>query len=108
MIEVYFFFMKHIEQPFLGPREKENEQLNAEDIISPEEKEFGKEFFKKVKEFIKRYVRSDDLIILKPVSSDPSHRSIILGEDATYKIFGKVLRTIRIPKSADLNYAPGY
>ena len=57
---------------------------------------------------IKRYVRSDDLIILKPVSSDPSHRSIILGDDATYKIFGKVLRTIRIPKSFDLKYAPAY
>lgn len=57
---------------------------------------------------IKRYVRSDDLIVLKPVSSDPSHRSIILGQDATYKIFGKVLRTIRIPKTSDLKYTLAY
>ncbi len=55
---------------------------------------------------IKKYLRSDDLIILKPVSSDPSHRSIILGDDGAYKIFGKVLRAIRIMESNDFTYAP--
>ena len=53
---------------------------------------------------VKKYVRSGDLIILKPVSSDPSHQPIILDSDSIYKIFGKVLRTIRIPKTDELQY----
>lgn len=55
---------------------------------------------------VKKYVRSGDLIILKPVSSDPSHQPIILDSDSIYKIFGKVLRTIRIPKTDELQYTP--
>ncbi|MDE1970889.1 MAG: transcriptional repressor LexA [Patescibacteria group bacterium] len=55
---------------------------------------------------IKRYTRADDLIILQPVSSDRAHRAIILGGDATYKIFGKVIRTIHMPKTRDIQYAP--
>ncbi len=53
---------------------------------------------------VKRYVRSDDLIILQPVSSDKSHKPIILDMNSTYKIFGKVLKTIRMPKTEDLQY----
>jgi repressor LexA len=53
---------------------------------------------------IKKYMRSDDVIILQPVSSDTSHRPIILDSNSTYKIFGKVVKTIRIPKTDDLQY----
>ena len=55
---------------------------------------------------IKKYVQSNDLIVLQPASSESSHRPIILDSKATYKIFGKVLRTIRMPKVGDLRYVP--
>ena len=58
---------------------------------------------------IKKYLRSDDIVILNPVSPDKSYRPIIIDGTATYKIFGKVLRTIRIPKaeeSRDYQYLP--
>lgn len=55
---------------------------------------------------IKKYVQSNDLIVLQPASSDNSHRPIILDSKSTYKIFGKVLRTIRMPKVGDLRYVP--
>ncbi|MBI1838861.1 MAG: repressor LexA [Candidatus Colwellbacteria bacterium] len=56
---------------------------------------------------VKRYVRSDDLIILQPVSSDKSHKPIILDANSTYKIFGKVLKTIRMPKTNGMRYIEG-
>lgn len=55
---------------------------------------------------IKKYVRSDDIIILNPVSPDKSFRPIIIDGNSTYKIFGKVLRTIRLPKAHDYQYIP--
>lgn len=55
---------------------------------------------------VKKYVRSGDLIVLQPVSSDKSHQPIILDSSSMYKIFGKVLRTIRIPKTDELQYQP--
>lgn len=55
---------------------------------------------------IKKYVRADDVIILNPVSADKSFRPIIIDGNSTYKIFGKVLRTIRLPKVQDYQYVP--
>ncbi len=55
---------------------------------------------------IKKYVRADDIIILNPVSPDKSFRPIIIDGNSTYKIFGKVLRTIRLPKVQDYQYVP--
>ncbi len=55
---------------------------------------------------IKKYVRADDIIVLNPVSKDKSFRPIIIDGNSTYKIFGKVLRTIRLPKVADYQYIP--
>ena len=55
---------------------------------------------------IKKYVRADDVIILNPVSPDKSFRPIIIDGNSTYKIFGKVLRTIRLPKTQDYQYIP--
>ncbi len=48
--------------------------------------------------------RSDDLMILQPVSSDKSHKPIILDSKSTYKIFGKVIKTIRMPKMEEMQY----
>jgi repressor LexA len=55
---------------------------------------------------IKRYLRSDDAIILESASKNKSYRPIILDKNSTYKIFGKVLRIIRIPKAEQLEYVP--
>lgn len=55
---------------------------------------------------IKKYIQSNDLIILQPMSSDGSHRPIILDGNSTYKIFGKVIKTIKMPKVGDLRYVP--
>lgn len=55
---------------------------------------------------IKKYVRADDVIVLNPVSKDKSFRPIIIDGSSTYKIFGKVLRTIRLPKVQDYQYVP--
>lgn len=54
---------------------------------------------------VKKYLgKSEDVIILQPVSSDKTHKPIILDSNSTYKIFGKVIKTIRMPKLDDLQY----
>ncbi len=55
---------------------------------------------------IKKYVRANDLVVLEPMSPDKKYRPVILDRDSTYKIFGKVLRVIRLPRSHDYTYVP--
>jgi len=48
---------------------------------------------------IKKLEIANNAIILKPVSSDPEFKPIILGRD--FQIFGKVIRIIKIEKPED-------
>lgn len=53
---------------------------------------------------IKKINFADNAIILSPVSSDPSYQPIILNRD--FKIFGKVIKTIKVERSDDFEIVP--
>ena len=55
---------------------------------------------------IKKLEFANNAIILKPVSSDPSYKPIILHKD--FKIFGKVMDVIRMPQKGDFDIVPVY
>jgi len=53
---------------------------------------------------IKKLEFANNAVILRPVSSDPQYRPIILSRD--FKIFGKVIDVIRVPQRGDLEIVP--
>lgn len=53
---------------------------------------------------IKKIEFANNAVILKPVSSDPQYRPIILNKD--FKIFGKVVDVIRRPQRGDVEIVP--
>ena len=53
---------------------------------------------------IKKIEFANNAVILKPVSSDPQYRPIILNKD--FKIFGKVVDVIRRPQRGDIEIVP--
>ena len=55
---------------------------------------------------IKKLELANNAIILKPVSSDPQYRPIILNKE--FKIFGKVIDIIRMPQKGDIEVVPLY
>jgi repressor LexA len=55
---------------------------------------------------IKKLEFANNAVILKPVSSDPSNKPIILHRD--FKIFGKVLDVLRAPQKGEVEIIPLY
>ena len=55
---------------------------------------------------IKKLELANNAIILKPVSSDPSYKPIILHKN--FKIFGKVIDVIRMPQKGEFDIIPVY
>lgn len=55
---------------------------------------------------IKKLEFANNAVILRPLSSDPSYKSIILRRD--FKLFGKVLDIIRTPQKGELEIVPIY
>jgi repressor LexA len=55
---------------------------------------------------IKKIEFANNAVILRPVSSDPSHKPIIMHRD--FRIFGKVIDVIRMPQKGDLEIVPLY
>lgn len=55
---------------------------------------------------IKKIEYANNAIILRPVSSDPAHKPIIMHRD--FNIFGKVIDVIRMPQKGDLEIVPIY
>lgn len=55
---------------------------------------------------IKKIEFANNAVILKPVSSDPQYKPIILKRD--FRIFGKVLDVIRIQPKGELEIVPFY
>lgn len=55
---------------------------------------------------IKKIEYANNAVVLKPVSSDPMYRPIILRQD--FKIFGKVIDTVKMPQKGDLEIVPLY
>ncbi len=55
---------------------------------------------------IKKIEYANNAVILRPVSSDPSHKPIILRRD--FIIFGKVIDVIRMPQKGDIEIIPLY
>ncbi len=55
---------------------------------------------------IKKIEFANNAVILKPVSSDPQYKPIILRRD--FQIFGKVMDIIRLPQKGDLEIVPLY
>ena len=55
---------------------------------------------------IKKIEYANNAVILRPVSTDPAHRPIILRRD--FRIFGKVIDVIRMPQNGDLEIVPIY
>jgi repressor LexA len=55
---------------------------------------------------IKKIEYANNAVILKPVSSDPSYKPIILHRD--YRIFGRVLDVLRAPQKGELEIVPLY
>ncbi len=55
---------------------------------------------------IKKIEYANNAVILRPVSSDPSHKPIILRRD--FIIFGKVIDVIRMPQKGDIEIIPVY
>ena len=53
---------------------------------------------------IKKIEYANNAVILRPVSSDPSHKPIIMHRD--FNIFGKVIDVIRMPQKGDLEIVP--
>jgi repressor LexA len=55
---------------------------------------------------IKKIEFANNAVILKPVSSDPQYRPIIVRKD--FRIFGKVVDIIRRPQKGDIEVVPLY
>lgn len=55
---------------------------------------------------IKKIEFADKAVILRPVSSDPQYKPIILKRD--FRIFGKVIDVIRVQPKGDLEIVPLY
>jgi repressor LexA len=55
---------------------------------------------------IKKIEFANNAVILRPVSSDPQYKPIILNRD--FRIFGKVIDVIRIQPKSDLELVPLY
>jgi len=55
---------------------------------------------------IKKIEFANNAVILKPVSSDPQYKPIIMSR--SFQIFGKVLDIIRIPQTGELEIVPLY
>ena len=55
---------------------------------------------------IKKLELAQNAIILRPVSSDPQYKPIILRSD--FRIFGKVIDVIRVKQKGDLEIVPLY
>jgi SOS regulatory protein LexA len=53
---------------------------------------------------IKKLEIANNAIILRPVSSDPQYKPIILRRD--FKIFGRVIDVIRVPQKGDIEVVP--
>lgn len=53
---------------------------------------------------IKKIAFADNAVILSPVSSDPLYHPIILSRD--FRIFGKVIKTIKVERSDDFQIVP--
>lgn len=55
---------------------------------------------------IKKIEFANNAVILKPISSDPQYKPIILNR--TFQIFGKVIDVVRTPQRGDLEIVPLY
>lgn len=55
---------------------------------------------------IKKIEFANNAIILKPVSSDPQYKPIIMRRD--FQIFGKVIEVVRRPQKGDIEIVPVY
>lgn len=55
---------------------------------------------------IKKIEYANNAVVLKPVSSDPDYKPIILRKD--FRVFGKVLDVIRMPQKGDIEIVPVY
>ena len=55
---------------------------------------------------IKKIEYANNAVILRPISSDPSYKPIILHRD--FKLFGKVMDIIRTPQKGELEIVPIY
>jgi SOS-response transcriptional repressor LexA len=55
---------------------------------------------------IKKIEFASNAVILRPVSSDPQYKPIILRRD--FQIFGKVIDVIRVKPKADMEIVPLY
>lgn len=55
---------------------------------------------------IKKIEYANNAVILRPISSDPSYKPIILRRD--FKLFGKVIDIIRTPQKGELEIIPIY
>ena len=55
---------------------------------------------------VKQIVIANNAVILRPVSSDPSYKPIIMRRDT--RIFGKVIDVIRAPQKGELEIVPVY
>lgn len=55
---------------------------------------------------IKKIEYANNAVILRPVSSDPAYKPIILRRD--FKLFGKVMDIIRTPQKGELEIVPIY
>ena len=55
---------------------------------------------------IKKIEFANNAIILKPLSSDPQYKPIILRRD--FQIFGKVIEVVRRPQKGDIEIVPLY
>jgi repressor LexA len=55
---------------------------------------------------IKKIEFANNAIILKPVSSNPEHKPIIMHR--TFQVFGKVIEVVRRPQKGDLEVVPVY
>ncbi len=55
---------------------------------------------------IKKLEYANNAVILRPISSDPAYKPIILRRD--FKLFGKVMDIIRTPQKGELEIVPIY
>jgi SOS-response transcriptional repressor LexA len=55
---------------------------------------------------IKKLELVNNAVILRPVSSDPQYKPIIMHKD--FKLFGKVIDIIRLPQKGDIEIVPLY
>lgn len=77
--------------------------------ISEEELDIGDKVVAIIDEdaVMKRYLKSDDAIILESASTDKTHKPIILDKNSAYRIFGKVIKVIKLPKTESYEYVYG-